>query len=110
MGYRGINMWKAISAFFICLVLLVCISVVVGQRTSPSQERAISSVSGASSSFQGETEYKNIKLSFSSFDLVAGLTQEELEAIPLRNTYFFAFLWACSGFSWFLIKPKRCKW
>lgn len=103
-------MWKAMSAFFICLVLLGCISLVAGQRIFSFEARALSPVSGASSSLQEETEYKNIKLSFSSFDLVAGLTQEELEAIPLRNTFFFAFLWACSGFSFFLIKPKRCKW
>ena len=105
-------MWKATLAFVVMILLLAGGGLVAGKYVFAPWEQILNestSSTAAKSSHAGLTdkEYKKIRLAFNAFDLVAGLTKNDLETIPLCNTYYFSFAWLCLGSVFLLRKPRR---
>lgn len=114
------SMWKATLAFLVMILLLTGGGLVAGKYVFAPWERLLSdSNQGVASaplpdsrpaaSDLTDKEYKKIRLAFNSFDLAAGLTKSDLEAMPACNTYYFAFAWLCIGSMFILTKPRRKK-
>lgn len=108
------SIWKAIAIFSVSMVILTGAGFLAGsyvfgpwERTLSSSETYPATTSDKIKSGFDEKEYKKIKLAFSSFDLAAGLTRNDFEAIPHYNTYFFSFLWVCIGAIFILKKPRK---
>ncbi len=100
------------------LVLLFLGSLFVGQRVFSPEERSLKFNRQISQADQVSPEVANeirkrenirkIRLALSSFDLVAGFTSRELEAIPTYGRAFpFFILLACFWLILGLRKPKR---
>jgi hypothetical protein len=108
------SIWKPTLAFMVILLLLTGGGLVAGKYTFASWERILAEdppgekmEAGAKTSGFSDKEYKKIRLAFNSFDLAAGLTKNDLEAIPVCNTYYFAFAWLCLGSVFILKKPRK---
>lgn len=106
--------WKAILGFLVMILLLTGGGFIAGKYVFAPWERILSepSQSVATEAFVSnegvsDKQYKKIRLSFNSFDLAAGLTKADLEAIPVSNTYFFAVAWLCLGSAFMLRKPRK---
>jgi hypothetical protein len=107
-------MWKATLAFLVMIMLLAGGGLIAGKYIFAPWERILSEstpavVSGAKSSDGGlsDKEYKKLRLAFNAFDLAAGLTKNDLETMPICNTYYFAFAWLCIGLVFLLRKSRK---
>lgn len=100
------------------IVLLFLGSLFVGQRVFSPEERSLKFTRPISKADQVSPEAANeirkrdnirkIRLAFSSFDLIAGLTSRELEAIPTYSlAYPFFYLLACFWLILGLRKPRK---
>lgn len=107
--------WKAVLGFLGIIVLLTGGSVIAGKYVFTPWEailgeaQTLGESSGGNAPRCHEQEYKKIRLAFNSFDLAAGLTKSDFDAIPLCNTYYFASLWMCVGALFILTKPRKNK-
>lgn len=111
-------MWKATIIVLTGIVLLFLGSLFWGQKVFSPEERSLELNSHISQTEQVSPEaakgirkrdnIRKIRLALSSFDLVAGFTSRELEAIPTYSLAFpFYYLLACFWLILGLRKPKR---
>ncbi|MEJ2068855.1 MAG: hypothetical protein P8X65_03075 [Syntrophobacterales bacterium] len=99
------------------LVLLFLGSLFIGPKVFSSYERSLDSqLSQAEKTLppaiakqvRKRVNYRKVRLALSSFDLVGGLTNHDLEAIPTYSRAFsFYFLLACLWLVLGLRKPRR---
>ena len=99
------------------LVLLFLGSLFIGPRVFSSYERNLDQqLSQAEQTSSPETyhqvrkrvNFRKVRLALSSFDLVGGLTNHDLETIPTYSRFFpFLYLLACIWLILGLRKPKR---
>ena len=99
------------------LVLLCLGSLFIGPKVFSSYERSLDSqLSQAEQTTSPEkaeavrkrVHFRKARLALSSFDLVGGLTNQDLETIPTFNRFFpFFYLIACFWLILGLKKPKR---
>ena len=99
------------------LVLLFLGSMFIGPKVFSSYERSLDDqLSQAEKTLSPENvkevrkgvNYRKVRLALSSFDLVGGLTNKDLEAIPTYSRFFpFLYLLACIWLILGLRKPKR---
>ena len=100
------------------IVLLFLGSLFVGQKVFSPDERSLEFKNEISQADQVSPEAANgirkrdnirkIRLALSSFDLIAGFTSRELEAIPTYSlTFPFFYLMACFWLILGLRKPKK---
>jgi hypothetical protein len=109
MKPEGHPMAKGVAVILIGLVILSLFSIVAGQRVFPPAERNLYRGGEVQSEHLKEkSDLRKIRLAFSSFDLVAGLTNHELETLPTNDqTFFFLYLLACLWLLWGLKKAPR---
>jgi hypothetical protein len=107
-------MWKAIVAFVVMILIMTGGGLIAGkyvfspwERILNDSDQPVAAESRSSDSSLTDKEYKKIRFAFNSFDLAAGLTKHDLEAIPFSNTYFFAFALLCVGSVFILRKPRK---
>jgi len=100
------------------IVLLFLGSIFFGQKVFSSYERSLDESIQASYTNQMSPEaahaarkkanFRKARLALSSFDLLAGFTNRELEAIPTYSrTFSFFFILVCFWLILGLRKPKR---
>ena len=99
------------------LTLLFLGSLYIGPKVFSSYERSLDSqLSQAEQTappdkakeVRKRVNYRKVRLALSSFDLVGGLTNHDLETIPTFNRFFpFFYLIACFWLILGLKKPKR---
>jgi hypothetical protein len=111
-------MWKMTSIIILGLVLLFLGSRFIGTKVFSSYERSLDETIAqsktdqvspeAAKEIQKRARFRKVRLAVSSFDLMAGFTNQELEAIPSISLAFpFFYLLACFWLILGLRKPKR---
>ncbi len=111
-------MWKMTSIIILGLVLLFLGSYFIGQKVFSPYERSLDETIAkaqtdqvspeAAKAIQKKARFRKVRLALSSFDLMAGFTNQELEAIPSFSLAFpFFYLLACFWLILGLRKPKR---
>lgn len=111
-------MRTATTIVILGIVLLFLGSMFIGQRVFSSYERSLDESIQASHANQTSPEaaeasrkranFRKARLALSSFDLLAGFTNLELEAIPTYSrTFSFFFMLACFWLILGLRKPNR---
>jgi hypothetical protein len=111
-------MWKMTLIIMSGLVLLSLGSLYIGPKVFSSYERSLDETIAQSQTDQVSPEvakaiqkrarFRKVRLAFSSFDLMAGFTNQELEAISsISLTFPFFYLLACFWLILGLKKPKR---
>lgn len=103
-----------VMAFLVMIMLLTGGGLVAGKHAFEPWERVLGeswaadeSAAEPKATVLSDKDYKKIRLAFNSFDLAAGLTKNDFESIPSRNTYYFATLWLCVGSIFILKKPRK---
>lgn len=100
------NMRTAVAVFLTGVILLFLGSITLGRKALPPAWRELNSVSSPA---QGPYElgpdgtpekitfsdYKKLKITCSSFDLMGGLTRKEMENLPEHRGFAFYWLLAC---------------
>ncbi len=108
--------WQAVSAFLILILVLGGVGMVASRYAFSHYDRLLSET--PSQSYEkgepyrpgmSEKDYKKIRLAFNAFDLAAGLTRADFDAIPAINTHALATLWLCVGAVFFLQRPRKNK-
>ncbi|MDI6854605.1 MAG: hypothetical protein QME75_13490 [Deltaproteobacteria bacterium] len=105
-------MKKATAVILAGLVLLFLISLFAGHKLFSASERELSrsyhSPSTTAAGTQGKVDFRKFRMAFSSFDLAAGLTPRDMEAISTQSLAFpFYFLLASLWLVLGLRKPRR---
>jgi hypothetical protein len=102
-------MKKATAIILAGLVLLFLISLFAGQKLFSAAERELSrseSTTGAGAPVK--VDFRKVRLAFSSFDLIAGLTHRDMEVISTQSLAFpFYFLLASLWLALGLRKSRR---
>jgi len=100
------------------IVLLFLGSLYIGHQIISPYERSLDETINANDADQSSpatneaakkrARFRKARLALSSFDLVAGFTNQELEVIPTHSrTFSFIFMLACFWLILGLRKPKR---
>ncbi|MBW1992095.1 MAG: hypothetical protein JRI59_08280 [Deltaproteobacteria bacterium] len=107
-------MKKATTIILVGIVLLFLGGLVAGQRIFPAHERSLAPLThdqtanlspAAVKAMEKHDNLWKARLAFSSFDLLAGFSSQELENLPALNLiYPFAVLMACL---WLVVGLKR---
>ncbi|MBM4295205.1 MAG: hypothetical protein FJ126_09930 [Deltaproteobacteria bacterium] len=101
-------MRTAVMVFFIGVILLFVGSITLGRKALPPAWRELNPVSSPTPGSNGlgpdeppekltPGEYKKLKITCSSFDLMAGLTKKEIENLPEHR-----------GFALYTLFPFKC--
>lgn len=108
--------WQAVLAFLVLILVLAGVGMVGSRYAFSHYDRLLSEAPPPASDSgelyyagMSEKDYKKIRLAFNAFDLAAGLTRADFDAIPAFNTHAFATLWLCVGAIFFLQKPRKTK-
>ncbi|MGQ9920818.1 MAG: hypothetical protein ACUVRZ_05750 [Desulfobacca sp.] len=106
--------WVAVLAFLVLVLVLTGVGLVGSKYAFSHYDRLLSEASPQSSGVgeesqagMSEKDYKKIRLAFNAFDLAAGLTRADFDALPSFNTHAFATLWLCVGAVFFVGKPRK---
>jgi hypothetical protein len=105
-------MKKATAVILAGLVLLFLISLFAGHKLFSASERELSrsahSQPATGAEAPGKVDFRKFRMAFSSFDLAAGLTPKDIEAISMQSLAFpFYFLLASLWLALGLRKPQR---